>query len=178
MNSSEAGFWIALWGAVVATVLAVLRVREFFADRGHLKFRSSVQHTLTPAPPGAAPTHQLASGPRVVFTVTNVGRRKLRVMGFGIRMGWSWKRRRKRDRKWRPFLTQHFPRDLGEGETMEFDDPVYQRLLTGPHITTAFVYDSLGGCWELPRRSFRNARDPTSLTLPPEVLQRRPRTAP
>ena len=157
---------------MVATVLAVLRLREFFTDRGKLTFRATVQRTLTPSPAGAATTHEVASEPRVVFTVTNVGRRKLRVMGFGVRMGWYWKRPRKRDREIRPFLTEDFPRDVGEGETMQFDDPMYAAQLDKPHIVAAFVYDSLGSRWDLPRRDFRNARDPR-LDIPPEVLRRR-----
>ncbi|SRR6266545_5146980 len=174
MNTGEAGFWIALWGAVVATVLGVLRLREFFTDRGRLKFRATVQHTLNPSPPGAPTTHQPdASGPRVVFTVTNVGRRKLRVMGFGVRMGWYWRRPRKRDRELCPFLTADFPRDLGEGETMQFDDPMYAAQLRKPRVVAAFVYDSLGKRWDLPKSSLRIARDPTSFALPPEVFRRR-----
>ena len=111
---------------------------------------------------------------REFFTVTNVGRRKLRVMGFGVRMRWHWKHPRARSREMRSHQGTDFPRDLGEGETMEFDDPMYQAQLKLERTGGAFVYDSLGGCWELPRRHLRLARQP-ELELPREVLQRPPR---
>jgi hypothetical protein len=163
--------WLGLWGTLLSTVLAVLRLREFFADRGRLEFRATVQRTYNPSPPGADTTHHAPSEPRVVFTVTNVGRRKLRIMGFGVRIGWYWKRPRRRDREIRMHQTSDFPRDLGEGETMEFDDPIYQAQLKHPHVA-AFVYDSLGGRWELPSSDLSDARHP-KVELPSQVFQRR-----
>jgi len=174
--ASVTGFWLGLWGAAVSTVLAVLRLREFFTDRGKLKFRAMLQRAYKPSAPGATTTHAPASE-RVVFTVTNVGRRKLRVMGFGVRMRWDWKHLRGRGRELRVFLNEDFPRDLGESETMEFDDPMYLGQLKVKHTGAAFVYDSRGECWHLPRRDLRLARNPPA-ELPPEVWQRRPGNAP
>ena len=162
---------------MLSTVLAVVRLREFFVDRGSLKFRATVQRLYRPSAPGAATSLEAESEPHVVFTVTNVGRRKLRVMGFGVRMRWHWRHPRARGREIRSQLKGDFPRDLGEGETMEFDNPRYQAQLKVDRTGRAFVYDSLGGCWELPRRDFRLARQP-SLELPPEFLERRPTPKP
>jgi hypothetical protein len=61
---------------------------------------------------------------------------------------------------------------------MEFDDPMYAARLGSPHMVAGFVYDSLGGCWDLPRSDVRIVCDPSRFTLPPEVFKRRPPKAP
>lgn len=81
--------WLGLWGAVLSTLLAAHRFWESRRDRGRLRFRANWQQQYEPSASTAGTTHQVASPPEVIFTVTNVGRRPVLVTGFGIRLKWT-----------------------------------------------------------------------------------------
>jgi len=141
-------FLTALYGALVATVVAALQWHAHRRDRRRVRLDAAVQQAFDPTPPDSAFTRVAASEPQIVFTVTNIGRRPVRITHFGVRFGIRWGEVRKRRRE---FLTQprpELPLDLTEGETCELRGPSFAGQVKLPDATAVFVCDSLGHRWE------------------------------
>ena len=158
---------IAIYGAVLSTLLAA---RTVMIDRVRVRLDAirSRRYTRTDT---KDPVAQASGPPTVKLFVTNIGRRKVRLVGIGYRY------RRRLTRPWRApmepviAIAPPFPVDLVEGETMEIGDPAFTGIIQRTtRLVRVFVQDSLGGKHAISRKRLREiqtGKDPLPEGVPP-----------
>ncbi len=136
--SFDATFALALYGAVVATVVAVLQWRAQRSDRAALRLRGSVW-TL---PGDSEPTTQVR--------IANVGRRVIEFDQFGVE-----KKSGELVELWHIAVD----RRLEEAQSVA-TSPAEIDEMFDPHKTvrTVYVRDTTGRIWKMPRGEFKRFR--------------------
>jgi hypothetical protein len=151
-------FYLGLWGAVLSTGLAALKIIEHWRDRGHLHLELAWEQPDRKA--GDIPFRkggELQLLPK--FIVTNVGRRTVTVVGVGAWRG-----------VWRPrnvVQTKHLPYNLEESERVK--DQVPKAWLEDTSVKSLFVRDSHNRDWFISRLRFWGfRREGRRVNQPPE----------
>jgi hypothetical protein len=138
-DMKDSATWIAVYGAVIATVSCIWNWIQHRRDRGMLRLEGKLGYWMH-------------DDSRTVFalTVTNVGRRPVVVALWGadIRGGRTL------------FVAPHpgeLPKTLTEGQYHLFTSHEYWKLVDSD-VLRVWVRDSHGKRWILPRRDFARAR--------------------
>jgi hypothetical protein len=130
--------FLAIWGAVVATIAIVWNIRRDLVDRGKLKVVCYIGQIVGS---GVGPTDPTR---RLVYNVTNIGRRSVIVTHIGGKLTADTN-----------FMVPNakVPRTLQPGEYFnEYCD--LSVLHDKPQELWAL--DSLGKYWKIPRKQLRN----------------------
>jgi hypothetical protein len=128
----DPSFLVGAWGAVIATVLAVLRWRDYRRDRGYLKLRGSVESR--------------GGYPCALLDVTNHGRRPVYLHDLGIKQK-GGKRTSAGSNLRPPHRLDEYQSVTIEVGVSAFDDDA--------EATSLYVQDSTGRQWNLSTREFR-----------------------
>jgi hypothetical protein len=151
MITDNASFWLALWGAVLSTALAVIKGLEFRANRGRLHLDLIWQ-------PGDAGrdghVHYSMSAANPALRVTNKGQRKVRVVEAGAC----------RSGRGKPAYDTSgwfggLPATLDEGESVVVQGGRFSDwIINVEEVRALFVRDSLGREWVTGRRAIQKFR--------------------
>lgn len=161
---------VAVYGAVVATVTAIWKIYTDLRDKGRLKIELTVGRmlsasgaavTMTMTPEGPVPIN-LSDRDRIFMTVTNVGRRPIKVAKVGGFQGARFGINRLGLRRQGFIVYPHnLPRMLEPGDSVTewMDDPKDIEP-----VRVMYVWDSTGRGWRVPRRVLgqtkRRVREP------------------
>ena len=130
---------LAIWGAVVSTILAFLRVKEFYReDRPKIKVTVEGDYYVLPK---NHPQNPYRDKPLVSITAINVGRRPVTLKKAGLLMP-----RNKEKKKYLVGVDSVTSIDLTEGKSHDYhllEDEIKNKGLT-PDKYVAFVIDAAG----------------------------------
>jgi hypothetical protein len=71
-------FGIAIWGAILSTILAVIRIFEFKNDRRRIKIKVKGGFRIIP------PIPPYGDNPQIVITAANLGKRPVTIVGAAL----------------------------------------------------------------------------------------------
>ena len=150
MITNNASFWLGLWGAVLSTGLAVIKVLEFRANRGRLH----LDLIWEPGDVGRdGHVHYSMSAATPALRVTNKGQRKVRVVEAGARGSGG---------KLAYDASSRFgglPATLDEGESVVVQGGQFSDwIINVDEVRALFVRDSLGRDWVTGRRALKKFR--------------------
>ncbi len=133
---------VGLYGAAVATIMAILRWFEFRRDRQSLR----VSGRVVPHPSGRP-----EEPPWVVVTVTNVGRRAVQLRNLGVVRASGQRVAVGSDIGVNP--------RLDEGQEVGVTAQPHDLFGEEAAVHTIYVEDTHGRAWAMPKRTFRKFRD-------------------
>ncbi len=134
---------LALWGAVLSTLSILWNIRRDIRDRGGLRVHCYVG-TITYGL--GAPDPQ----PKLVYTVTNIGRRAVVLSGIGGDLVGQ-------DKHFAIKPRGTWPKTLQPGEYhVDWTDDL---SILSESVTSLWAADSLGKHWRIPKRTLRAIYD-------------------
>jgi len=97
-------FWVAIWGAICAKVLGIIRIIEFRQSRAIIRVKVTIAYLFYEG--------TLSKDAHLCLTAINKGRRKMKLAGAGLTLS---------NKKTIPFMTDifqnRFPKDLDENDS-------------------------------------------------------------
>jgi hypothetical protein len=149
---------LAIWGAVLSTVAILWNVRRDVRDRGALRVHAYVGTFLDGV---GAPDPQ----PKLVFNVTNVGRRAVVVSCIGGDYAGK-------DKHFAIVPRAPWPRTLQPGEyLLEWTDDL---SILSESVTGLWASDSIGKHWRVRRRTLRDLIKQRTIGASPDNLALNP----
>lgn len=129
---------LAIWGSILSTILAVLKVLEYRKDRANIKVTVMGNYKIFPT------TEAYGNRPLVMITAANRGRRPVTLAGAALLLP------RKHEYKYiicADSLTTGRPIELTEGKSHQyrmFEDDVKNKYGLTPEKYVACVWDATG----------------------------------
>ena len=133
-------FWLAIWGALLSTVLAIYSIQKARQDRAQIDVYVEIMVTIP------------ATIPYLMIVITNRGRRPANITGVGFKTS-----RQKVKGVSRTWLMPELPHMLEkEGSTFQITRPLLaEQIDEMSAIKSLTVFDSHGRMWTAPRKVTR-----------------------
>ena len=143
-------FWVAIWGAICATALGIIRIIEFRQSHAIVRVKVTIAYPIY--------GENVDKEAQLCLTAINKGRRKMKLEGAGLTFS---------DKGTIPFITDifqnKFPKDLDENDSYSifFRISGIQSALKGQpelRVTKGWFRDKIGGyhyC-KIPQKYFKN----------------------
>ncbi len=130
--------FLAIWGAILSTVAVTWNIIRDRNDKGKIRLTGYIGKVI----PGNPEERKL------VVTITNIGRRPIRITGWG-----ATKKKQAIDKRCLFILGRHLPVTLKEGdEVVEINDDL---TLLSEDIKTLYAIDSTSKMWKMKEKYFK-----------------------
>lgn len=144
MSPTLPALLVAIYGAIVSTILAILQIRKHYQDCGKLKVTASIC-LLIP---------DISNMEYLNITAINIGRRPVTLTNVGGHL-----KKHEEDRRAFVFKNTYItlPKKLEESEKVEVVLEPLSKELKDTIANTKFVgvYDSLGNCHKVSRKTLK-----------------------
>jgi hypothetical protein len=138
--------FLAVWGAVLSTILAMWNIYKDLRDRGNIR----VQAYLSEGTETDEETGDSVFRCQVEIILTNIGRRPVIVTSIGVRRN-SRRREKPRGLSEAYFVSRDIPKRLDPGEFVSIEQDQLFFLEGSAEYDHLFAMDSLGRYYFLPK---------------------------
>jgi hypothetical protein len=140
MDTNNITIYIALYGAILSTLVFIWNIYIFSKDKGELKFDVELDHILD------TKTHEISDYPYVIFRIVNTGKRPTTLISIGgTKFGID--KRKKYDSHFSYFISD-LPLKMNPGDYYKYMRPVVEYK----NLKSLYVEDSNGKRYKLRKK--------------------------